>query len=120
MKKLSNVLGLAVVLLFTAGLASTASAKDHTWKGWISDSSCGAKGMSAGHKACMQKCVKEKGASYVFVNAKTKKVYAIQNQDAVTDASLGHEVKLSGDINKDGSIQVDSIHPMHKKMHMKM
>ena len=109
MKKLSNVLGLAAVMLFTFGLASTANAKSHTWMGWISDSSCGAKGMSADHKACAEKCVKEKGASYVFVNAKTKKVFAIQNQDAVTDANLGQEVTLTGDLNKDGSIKVDSI-----------
>ena len=109
MKKLSNVLGLAAVMLFTFGLASTANAKSHTWMGWISDSSCGAKGMSADHKACAEKCVKEKGASYVFVNAKTKKVFAIQNQDAVTDANLGQEVTLTGDVNKDGSNKVDSI-----------
>ncbi|MHB8412040.1 MAG: hypothetical protein ACYDDI_08840 [Candidatus Acidiferrales bacterium] len=109
MKKLSNVLSLAAVMLFSAGLASTAHAKNHTWMGWISDSSCGAKGMSAGHKACAEKCVKEKGASYVFVNAKTKKVYAIQNQDAVTDADLGQEVKLTGGMNKNGTIRVDSI-----------
>ena len=109
MKKLSNVLSLAAVMLFSAGLASTAQAKNHSWMGWISDSSCGAKGMSAGHKACAEKCVKEKGASYVFVNAKTKKVYAIQNQDAVTDADLGQEVKLTGGMNKNGSIKVDSI-----------
>jgi hypothetical protein len=119
MKKLSNVLGLAIVLLFTAGLASTASAKDHTWKGWISDKMCGTKDASAAKVSCLKSCAK-KGSPYVFVNAKTKKVYAIQNQDAVTDASLGHEVKLAGDINKDGSITVESIHAMHKKMHMKM
>lgn len=114
MKKLSNVLGLAAVMLFSAGLATTASAKDHTWKGWISDSNCGAKGMSAGHKACAEKCVKMKGASYVFVNQRTKKVFAIQNQEAVSDGSLGHEVKLTGDLNTDGSIKVDSIKPLHK------
>lgn len=111
MKKLSNVLGLAAALLFSLGLASSANAKSHTWTGWVSDSSCGAKGMSADHKDCAMKCVKEKGASYVFVNSKTKKVYAIQNQDAVTDADLGQEVTLSGSVNKDGSIKADSITP---------
>lgn len=111
MKRLSNVLGVAAALLFTIGLASNASAKSHTWTGWISDSSCGAKGMSANHKDCATKCVKEKGASYVFVNAKTKKVYAIQNQDAVTDADLGTEVTLTGSLNSDGSMKADSITP---------
>lgn len=111
MKKLSNVLGLAAALLFTIGLASNASAKAHSWSGWISDSSCGAKGMSANHKDCAAKCVKEKGASYVFVNSRTKKVYAIQNQDAVTDADLGTEVTLTGSLNSDGSMKADSITP---------
>ena len=109
MKKLSNVLGLAAAMLVSAGLASTAQAKNHTWMGWISDSACGAKGANAGAKDCTIKCIKEKGASYVFVNAKTKKVYAIQNQDAVTDADLGQEVTLTGGMNKDGSIKVDNI-----------
>jgi len=111
MKKVSNMLGLAAALLFSLGLASSANAKSHTWTGWVSDSSCGAKGMSADHKDCAVKCVKEKGASYVFVNAKTKKVYAIQNQDAVTEADLGQEVTLTGSVNKDGSIKADSISP---------
>jgi hypothetical protein len=111
MKKLSNVLGLAAALLFSVGLATSAHAKSHTWTGWISDSSCGAKGMSAGHKDCAMKCVKEKGASYVFVNSKTKKIYTIQNQDAVTDADLGQEVTLTGSVNKDGAIKAESITP---------
>lgn len=111
MKKVSNMLGLAAALLFSIGLATTANAKSHTWTGWVSDSSCGAKGMSADHKDCAMKCVKEKGASYVFVNSKTKKVYAIQNQDAVTEADLGQEVTLTGSIEKGGAIKADSITP---------
>ena len=111
MKKLSTVFGFAAALLFSVGLASSANAKSHSWTGWVSDSSCGAKGMSADHKDCAVKCVKEKGASYVFVNSKTKKVYAIQNQDAVTDADLGAEVTLTGSLNSDGSIKADSITP---------
>lgn len=111
MKKLSNLLGLAAALLFTVALASNASAKARTMSGWISDSACGAKGMSAAHKDCTVKCVKEKGASYVFVSSKTKKVYAIQNQDAVTEADLGQEVTLTGSVNSDGSVKADSIAP---------
>ena len=109
MKKLSNVLGLAAVMLFTFGLASTANAKSHTWMGWISDSACGVKGANAGAKDCTIKCIKEKGATYVFVNTKTQKVYPISNQDAVTDANLGQEVTVTGDVSKDGSIKVESI-----------
>lgn len=108
MKKLSNVLGLAAVMLFTFGLASSANAKSHTWTGWISDKMCGARDASAAKASCVTTCIK-KGDSYVFVNSKTKKVYAIQNQDAVTDAAIGSEVTLTGEVNKDGSIKVDNI-----------
>ena len=110
MKKLSNVLGVAAALLFAIGLASSASAKSHTWTGWISNSMCGAKDASADKADCTRTCVK-KGDKYVFVNTKTKKVYPITNQDAVTDADLGSEVTLSGSLNSDGSIKADSITP---------
>lgn len=108
MKKLSNVLGLAAMMLFTFGLASTANAKSHTWTGWISDSMCGAKDASAAKADCTKQCI-QKGDKYVFVNTKTQKVYPISNQDAVTDAAIGSEVTLTGEVNKDGSIKVASI-----------
>jgi uncharacterized membrane protein len=53
--------------------------------------------------------VKEKGASYVFVDTKTKAVVNIHNQDAVKDADLGVEVKVSGHKLDDGSIHIDSV-----------
>lgn len=110
MKKLTNVLGIAAVLLFAAGMASNASPKSHTWTGWVSDSGCGVKGANAGAKDCTLRCVKQKGASYVFVDSKTQKVMAIHNQDAVNpDEALGHEVTVTGDIQKDGSIHVEKI-----------
>jgi hypothetical protein len=110
MKNLRNILGIAAVLLFAAGMASSANAKSETWTGWISDSSCGAKGANAGAKDCTTKCVKQQGASYVFVDSKTQKVVAIHNQDAVNpDEALGHEVTVTGDVQKDGSIHVEKI-----------
>lgn len=110
MKKLSTVLGFAGALLFTVGLASSANAKSHTWTGWISGAMCGAKDASADKADCTRSCIK-RGDKYVFVNTKTKKVFAIQNQDAVTDADLGQEVTLTGELNSDGSIKADSIAP---------
>jgi len=88
---------------------ATADNKSMTWTGWISDSHCAAKGMAAVHKDCAMKCVKEKGASYVFVDTKTKTVHNIHNQDAVKDSDLGMEVKLTGHTMDDGSIHVESI-----------
>lgn len=83
-----------------------------SWTGWISDSSCGAKGMAADHKGCATKCVKEKGAKWVFVDSGTKSVVNIENQDAVNgDTALGQEDTVTGHANADGSIHIDSIAP---------
>ena len=101
--------GLLAALVATLSLGSTALAKAMTYTGWISDSMCGAKGANAGHKACAEKCVKEKGSKWVFVDTKTKKVMPIENQDAVSEANLGQEVKVTGTKTSTGDLHVDSI-----------
>jgi hypothetical protein len=109
MKKAIGMFGLLAVLFATLSLATIADSKTMSWTGWISDDHCGAKGMSADHKACATTCIKN-GSKYVFVNSADKKVLAIKNQDAVKgEANLGQEVKLTGHVNDDGSLQVDSI-----------
>lgn len=110
MKRAISMCSVLAVMLAAISLATFAENKTMTWTGWISDSHCGAKGMSADHKACAETCVKTKGASWVFVSAKTKKVLSIKNQDAVkADEDLGHTVKLTGHVDESGAIQVDSI-----------
>jgi hypothetical protein len=112
MTKALSMFGLFAMLFATlslATLARTQETKTVTWTGWISDSNCGAKGASATHRDCATKCVKEKGAKWVFVDAKTKKVLPIHNQDAVTEANLGQEVKVTGHQMDDGQLHVESI-----------
>jgi len=108
MRKIASVLALLALVCSLATIVS-ADDKSMTWTGWISDSHCGAKGMSADHKGCAEKCVKEKGASYVFVDEKTKGVHEIHNQDAVKDSDLGMKVKITGHTMDNGAIHVDSI-----------
>lgn len=108
MKKVLGMMGIAVLALATLSISAKAS-PDKTWTGWISDSSCGVKGASADHAACGVKCVKDKGASWVFVTS-AKKVIKIDNQDAVnSDNDLGHQVKVTGHMNADGSVHVTSV-----------
>jgi len=118
MKKALSTFALFTMLLATLGLAVHAKeGKTSTWTGWISDSSCAAKGASADHKDCAIKCVKEKGASWVFVNGKSKAVLNIHNQEAVnTDTDLGQEVKVTGHLMDDGSLHVDKIESAGQKM----
>jgi hypothetical protein len=91
---------------FLAGLvlalcaAALTFAADRSWTGYISDSMCGAKGANEKHADCAAKCVKEHGASYVFVNDADKKVYAIDAQDKVA-AHAGHHVTVKGSVEGD-------------------
>jgi len=111
MRKLLYSLAGALVLLLVFNLTAATQQKSQTWTGWISDTSCAAKGASADHKACALKCVKEKGAKWVFVGS-DKAVMNIANQDAVNpDRDLAQEVKLTGQVKDDGSVQVESISP---------
>jgi D-alanyl-D-alanine carboxypeptidase len=119
MRKVFGTLAVICMLLATLNLAVAQSEQQQpadkgaqTWTGWISDSSCGAKGANAQHRDCATKCIKEKGASWVFVNAKTKQVLNIHNQDAVNpDTALGQPVKVNGHLMDDGSLHVETITP---------
>jgi uncharacterized protein YpmB len=102
---------LVVGLSLVAAQEKKDDAKEGTWTGWISDSNCAAKGMDAKHKDCAIKCVKEKGAKWVFVTTADKKVHEIKNQDGVSENDLGHEVKVSGHLYKDGSVHVMKVAP---------
>lgn len=86
-----------VLTLFTAVLTLGA---DGSWTGYISDSLCGAKGANEKHADCATKCVKEKGAKYVFVNDADHKVYNIDAQDKVA-AHAGHHVTVKGALEGD-------------------
>lgn len=113
---MTRLFSTAVMGAFLA--ASTFAAQ--TWTGKISDSDCGAKHKSAaehGGKAmsdndCAVACVKG-GGKYVFV---TKgKVYPINNQDfGALEQHAGHTVKLTGDMQSQGGINVSGIRMVGK------
>ena len=95
----------ALLALTLAALAGAAGTKG-TWTGWVTDEHCGAKGTNADHKACAEKCMTN-GSKLVFYNNADKKIYGLDKQD-VAKANLGHEVKVTGEL--DGkNIKVDSI-----------
>jgi len=91
----SRFLALPALALFAA---SALAAADGSWTGWISDDMCGSKNASEGTAECVNKCVKEHGAKYVFVNDADKKVYAIDAQDKVA-AHAGHHVVVKGTVD---------------------
>src|SRR5438477_6418428 len=95
---------IAATALFAAAMCMAA---DSTMTGWISDSNCGAKGANAKAGECTTKCVKEKGAKYVFVNDADQKVYVIDAQDKVA-AHAGHHVTVKGSVEGD-TLKLSSI-----------
>jgi hypothetical protein len=108
---MSKLLSIGVLFALLAGSAFGAQ----TWTGKISDSKCGAKHMSGGEHAgtpmsdhdCTIACVKG-GAKYVFVSK--GKIYPIENQDlAALEEHAGHTVKLTGDMQSQGSIKVTDV-----------
>jgi hypothetical protein len=103
MKKLL-LLCLAVSLLLMAGLAIAADSS--TVNGIVSDSQCGAKGASASHAACMNKCL-AKGAKAVIVTDSDQKVLTVDNPD-VLKGHESHHVAVTGKVTGD-SIHVDSV-----------
>ncbi|MGH9718042.1 MAG: hypothetical protein ACRD4R_15125 [Candidatus Acidiferrales bacterium] len=113
MKRAISMLGLLAMLVLAFGVSVNAAGRTTTWTGWISDSHCGAKGMSASHKACAETCVKTKGAKWVFVNEKTKHVIMIDNQAVVVpNEALGHEVKVTGQLTGARAMKVEKIQPV--------
>lgn len=87
-------------------LAVAASAADQsTVKGWVSDSTCGAKGANADHVACTKKCL-GKGAKLVVVTDDSQQVLTVDNPDALKGHE-GHHVAVTGEVTN-GSIHVET------------
>lgn len=104
---------LCSVFVLTCSLVAFAAEKS-TLTGWFSDSSCGAdaaKSMSAGHKGCALSCVKN-GGKWVFVDSSSKKALQVHNQDVVTEAHVGKEVKVKGSLMGSDEIHIESISGM--------
>jgi hypothetical protein len=103
---MKKMIVLFALLALTVAALAGAAATQGSWTGWVTDEHCGAKGASADHKACAEKCVTN-GSKLVFYNNADKKIYGLDKQD-VAKANLGHEVKVTGEL--DGkNIKVDSI-----------
>jgi hypothetical protein len=109
MRKWAGIVALFAVVAMVGFAVVQAHAADMTWTGWITDSACSAKEAMWSNKECAIKCVKEKGASYVFITSADKKVVKIQNQDAVKDANVGVEVKVTGSMTDDGALHITKV-----------
>lgn len=88
--------------------AKAHASKAQTVKGWVSDEKCGAKNASADGAACAQKCIAA-GEKVVFVGDTDKKVWNVDNPDALKGHE-GHHVAVKAHVDADaGSIHVMSV-----------
>ena len=94
MKKLSAILGIAVLVLVGTLAHASDKAKTESWTGWITDETCGAKNANAEGKGCALKC-HEAGAKLVLFVEGEKKLVGLDNQDEAVK-HLGHPVVVTG------------------------
>ncbi len=107
MKKLVVVV-FAISALLTVGATAKAKSSSKGINGWVSDVSCGAKGMNSAHADCAKKCA-DKGVALAIVTDKGKRVWKIENPDVVKGHE-GHHVTVMGKTNASAkSINITNI-----------
>ena len=102
------------LLMFAASFVAfgaDAHGEKSTLSGWFADANCAsnaAKAMNTGHKDCALSCIKN-GGKWFFVDSSTKKALKVHNQDIVTEAHVGKEVKVKGSLMGTDEIHIASI-----------
>lgn len=109
---MKKFLPLSLLLVMALALPALLTADDHTesgsWTGWVTDENCGAKGATAEHKECAERCVK-KGAKWALYNPADKGTYILSNQEAAAKLAA-QEVTVKGKLDKEKkTIEVESI-----------
>lgn len=111
MKRFTPILTALVLALagFTPILAGD-KAETSTLEGWIVDSDCGAKNANAAGAECAKACIKGGAKAVLVVGGKT---YNLSDQKSAA-AHAGHEVTVTGSVDKDGNIAVEKIVPVER------
>ena len=116
MKRTVTICSVLLLTVITVALsAADSSAAKAKWiKGWVSDSKCGVKGAGPGHEACGKKCLAA-GEHVVFVSEHDKKVYKVDNEDALKD-QIGHRMAVRGSIDQaNDTIHVEKANRLPEK-----
>ena len=93
------------LFVFSFSLAGGAASEEKTWTGWITDTSCGARGNNAGHAACAKRCV-GRGEKYALYTSEGE-LYVVEPQEEVTGYAA-QEVKVRGTLEGE-TIKIISI-----------
>lgn len=100
MRRIVTICSVLLLTVITVALsaADSGAAKAKWIKGWVSDSKCGVKGAGPGHEACGKKCLAA-GEHVVFVSEHDKKVYKVDNEDALKD-QIGRRLAVRGTVDQ--------------------
>jgi hypothetical protein len=110
--------GLLVSVAMFAIVSVADQGKETSVKGWVTDTMCGAKGMSNEHAACVKKCVSG-GAKLALVTDKGDKVYTVENAEALAGHE-GHHIEVKGQISGDSlNVNKDSVKMLDQKAAVK-
>ena len=111
---MKRLISIATALAFVLALVTPAFAGEpaagESVKGWIVDSDCGAKNANAKSADCIKTCYKG-GAKLVLVAG--EKTYGLSDQKMAFD-HIGHEVVVTGTVDKDGNLAVKKIEEAKK------
>ena len=105
MKKITVLGSVFALILALAAPAIAGDAASTTLTGWIADSYCGAANANAAGAQCTKDC-HAKGAKLVLVAG--GKTYNLSDQKLAL-ANVGHEVAVTGTVDKDGNVAVAKI-----------
>ena len=95
----------AILVVAGFGLAGLAG-EEGNWEGWITDTSCGAKGTNSEHAACAKRCV-GRGENYALYTTDKGKLYVVEPQEKAAEFA-GKEVKVAG-VLEGNTIKITSI-----------
>ncbi|MFZ0212830.1 MAG: hypothetical protein WAL55_08980 [Candidatus Acidiferrales bacterium] len=101
MSILKRSMRFAAILLFAGslGLLASANGATQTWKGYVTDTYCGANRVNKAPTAeCTLKCVKNEHAKYAFFNFADKKVYILSPQSEAAKFA-GQSVMVEGTVS---------------------
>ncbi|HEX4822723.1 MAG TPA: hypothetical protein VFV19_00260 [Candidatus Polarisedimenticolaceae bacterium] len=103
MKQLISIACLVALALFVAAPARAGEpAGQTTLKGWVVDDDCGAKNANAAGADCIKMCQKNGAKLVLYVDGKT---YGLSDQKLAL-ANVGHEVAVTGTVDKNGNVTV--------------
>jgi len=110
MRSLVSLVCVVALIALVFAPVSAGEAATTTVKGWITDSDCGAKNANAEGAACIKSCYASGAKLVLYADGKT---YQLSDQKMAL-SHVGHEVAVTGTVDKDGRMNVAKMESVKK------